>query len=218
MWQTDKKEHDMKTLRYAVIFTAFVTCFTAKGQDRIVERDGQVIILQEGTKTDRSIIGRYIYCNNVDTAYALIVGHFYTTEEVERAFGKPQKIKDNISYENGFAFDGNISYTYDDLYLSVDCQSGLCEFRIRRENTSFYEYGRIVKIGDNISVLADDPHFHPMVAEQSEIFIDEKTGKRSIDIAINSTGDDDWIYYTFGQDMSGGLNLTVSEISYMQLN
>ena len=72
----------MKTLRYAVIFMTFVTCFTAKGQDRIVERDGQVIILQEGTKTDRSIIGRYIYCNNVDTAYALIVGHFYTTEEV----------------------------------------------------------------------------------------------------------------------------------------
>ena len=171
-----------------------------------------------GTKTDRSIIGRYIYCNNVDTAYALIVGHFYTTEEVERAFGKPQKIKDNISYENGFAFDGNISYTYDDLYLSVDCQSGLCEFRIRRENTSFYEYGRIVKIGDNISVLADDPNFQPRVVEQSEIFIDEKTGKRSIDIAINSTGDDDWIYYTFGQDMSGGLNLTVSEISYMQID
>ena len=208
----------MKTLRYAVIFMAFVTCFTAKGQDRIVERNGQVIILQEGTKTDRSIIGRYIYCNNVDTAYALIVGHFYTTEEVERAFGKPQKIKDNISYENGFAFDGNISYTYDDLYLSVDCQSGLCEFRIRRENTSFYEYGRIVKIGDNISVLADDPNFQPRVVEQSEIFIDEKTGKRSIDIAINSTGDDDWIYYTFGQDMSGGLNLTVSEISYMQID
>ena len=208
----------MKTLRYAVIFMTFVTCFTAKGQDRIVERDGQVIILQEGTKTDRSIIGRYIYCNDVDTAYALIVGHFYTTEEVERAFGKPQKIKDNITYENGFAFDGNISYTYDDLYLSVDCQSGLCEFRVRRENTSFYEYGRIVKIGDNISVLADDPNFQPRVAEQSEIFIDEKTGKRSIGIAINFTGDDDWIYYTFGQDMSGGLNLTVSKISYMQID
>ena len=208
----------MKTLRYAVIFMAFVTCFTAKGQDRIVERNGQVIILQEGTKTDRSIIGRYIYCNNVDTAYALIVGHFYTTEEVERAFGKPQKIKDNITYENGFAFDGNISYTYDDLYLSVDCQSGLCEFRIRRENTSFYEYGRIVKIGDNISVLADDPHFQPRVVEQSEIFIDEKTGKKSIGIATNSTGDDDWVYYTFVVDTTGSFNTAVSEISYMQLN
>ena len=208
----------MKTLRYAVIFTAFVTCFTAKGQDRIVERDGQVIILQEGTKTDRSIIGRYIYCNDVDTAYALIVGHFYTTEEVERAFGKPQKIKDNISYENGFAFDGNISYTYDDLYLSVDCQSGLCGFTIRRENVSFYEYGQIVKIGDNISVLADDPNFQPRVVEQSEIFIDEKTGKRSIDIAINSTGDDDWIYYTFGMDMVDSLNITISYMGYQQIN
>ena len=208
----------MKTLRYAVIFTAFVTCFTAKGQDRIVEINGQTVVLMEGERTNMAIDQRYIYRNDVDTAYALIVGHFYTTEEVKRAFGEPQKIKDNISYENGFAFDGNISYTYDDLYLSVDCQSGLCGFRIRRENVSFYGFGRIVKIGDNISVLADDPNFQPRVVEQSEIFIDEKTGKRSIDIAINSTGDDDWIYYTFGQDMSGGLNLTVSEISYMQLN
>ena len=208
----------MKTLRYAVIFTAFVTCFTAKGQDHIVERDGQTVVLMEGERTNMAIDQRYIYRNDVDTAYALIVGHFYTTEEVERAFGKPQKIKDNISYENGFAFDGNISYTYDDLYLSVDCQSGLCGFRIRRENVSFYGFGRIVKIGDNISVLADDPNFQPRVVEQSEIFIDEKTGKRSIGIAINFTGDDDWIYYTFGQDMSGGLNLTVSKISYMQLN
>ena len=207
----------MKQIGIILGLVIFISTQALYGQSTIM-RDGQVIILQEGTKTDRSIIGRYIYCNNVDTAYALIVGHFYTTEEVERAFGKPQKIKDNISYENGFAFDGNISYTYDDLYLSVDCQSGLCEFRIRRENTSFYEYGRIVKIGDNISVLADDPNFQPRVVEQSEIFIDEKTGKRSIGIAINSTGDDDWVYYTFGQDMSGGLNLTVSKISYMQID
>ena len=75
-----------------------------------------------------------------------------------------------------------------------------------------------VKIGDSISVLTNDPDFHPMVADLSEIFIDEKTGKRSIGIAINSTGDDDWVYYTFGQDMSGGLNLTVSKISYMQID
>ena len=187
------------------------------GQSTIM-RDGQVIILQEGERTNMAIDQRYIYRNDVDTAYALIVGHFYTTEEVERAFGKPQKIKDNISYENGFAFDGNISYTYDDLYLSVDCQSGLCGFRIRRENVSFYGFGRIVKIGDNISVLADDPNFQPRVVEQSEIFIDEKTGKRSIDIAINSTGDDDWIYYTFVVDTTGSFNTAVSEISYMQLN
>lgn len=208
----------MKTLRYAVIFMTFVTCFTAKSQDRMVECDGQTVVLMEGERTNMAIDQRYIYRNDVDTAYALIVGHFYSPEEVKRAFGEPQKIKDNISYENGFAFDGNISYTYDDLYLSVDCQSGLCGFTIRRENVSFYGFGRIVKIGDNISVLADDPHFHPMVAEQSEIFIDEKTGKKSIGIATNSTGDDDWIYYTFGQDMSGGLNLTVSEISYMQID
>ena len=208
----------MKTLRYAVIFMTFVTCFTAKGQDRIVECDGQVIILQEGQRTNMAIDQRYIYRNDVDTAYALIVGHFYSPEEVKRAFGEPQKIQDNISYENGFAFDGSIHYTYDDLYLSLNCQSGLCEFTIRRENVSFYGFGRIVKIGDNISVLADDPNFQPRVVEQSEIFIDEKTGKRSIDIAINSTGDDDWIYYTFVVDTTGSFNTAVSEISYMQLN
>ena len=83
----------MKTLRYAVIFTAFVTCFTAKGQDRIVERDGQVIILQEGQRTDMAIDNRYIYRNDVDTAYALIVGHIYTTQEVEQAFVHPMTYK-----------------------------------------------------------------------------------------------------------------------------
>ena len=208
----------MKRLMTFALFLAWSGCFTAKGQDRIVECDGQTVVLMEGERTNMAIDQRYIYRNDVDTAYALIVGHFYSPEEVKRAFGEPQKIQDDISYENGFAFDGSIHYTYDDLYLSLNCQSGLCEFSIRRENVSFYEYGQIVKIGDNISVLADDPNFQPRVVEQSEIFIDEKTGKRSIGIAINFTGDDDWIYYTFGQDMSGGLNLTVSKISYMQLN
>ena len=196
----------------------FVTCFTAKGQDRIVECDGQTVVLMEGERTNMAIDQRYIYRNDVDTAYALIVGHFYSPEEVKRAFGEPQKIQDDISYENGFAFDGSIHYTYDDLYLSLNCQSGLCEFTIRRENVSFYEYGQIVKIGDNISVLADDPNFQPRVAEQSEIFIDEKTGKKSIGIAINFTGDDDWVYYTFVVDTTGNFNTAVSEISYMQLN
>ena len=196
----------------------FVTCFTAKGQDRIVECDGQTVVLMEGERTNMAIDQRYIYRNDVDTAYALIVGHFYSPEEVKRAFGKPQKIQDDISYENGFAFDGSIHYTYDDLYLSLNCQSGLCEFTIRRENVSFYEYGQIVKIGDNISVLADAPNFQPRVAEQSEIFIDEKTGKKSIGIATNSTGDDDWVYYTFVVDTTGSFNTAVSEISYMQLN
>ena len=208
----------MKTLRYAVIFMTFVTCFTAKGQDRIVEINGQTVVLMEGERTNMAIDQRYIYRNDVDTAYALIVGHFYSPEEVKRAFGEPQKIQDDISYENGFAFDGSIHYTYDDLYLSLNCQSGLCGFRIRRENVSFYEYGQIVKIGDNISVLADDPNFQPRVVEQSEIFIDEKTGKKSIGIAINFTGDDDWIYYTFVVDTTGSFNTAVSKIGYMQLN
>ena len=75
-----------------------------------------------------------------------------------------------------------------------------------------------VKIGDSISVLTNDPDFHPMVADLSEIFIDEKTGKKSIGIAINSTGDDDWVYYTFGMDMVDSLNITISYMGYQQIN
>ena len=66
--------------------------------------------------------------------------------------------------------------------------------------------------------MVDDPNFQPRVVEQSEIFIDEKTGKRSIGIATNSTGDDDWVYYRFVVDTTGSFNTAVSEISYMQLN
>ena len=71
----------MKTLRYAVIFMTFVTCFTTKSQDRIVECDGQTVVLMEGERTNMAIDQRYIYRNDVDTAYALIVGHFYSPEE-----------------------------------------------------------------------------------------------------------------------------------------
>ena len=212
----------MKTLRYAVIFMAFVTCFTAKSQDRIVERDGQVIILQEGQRTDMAIDNRYIYRNDVDTAYALIVGHIYTSEEVEQAFGTPNDIQGeiyDIPTETGSSFkEGTLVYVYADFSFSISHTTGLCSFDIRWEDISFYDYGRIVKIGDSISVLTDDPDFHPMVADLSEIFIDEKTGKRSIGIAINSTGDDDWVYYTFGMDMMDGLNITISYMGYQQIN
>ena len=59
----------------------FVTCFTTKSQDRIVECDGQTVVLMEGERTNMAIDQRYIYRNDVDTAYALIVGHFYSPEE-----------------------------------------------------------------------------------------------------------------------------------------
>lgn len=212
----------MKAPRYAVIFMAFVTCFTAKSQDRIVERDGQVIILQEGERTNMAIDQRYIYRYDVDTAYALIIGHIYTTQEVEQAFGTPNDIQGEI-YDiptgTGSSFkEGTLVYVYTDFSFSISYTTGLCSFDIRWEDISFYDYGRIVKIGDSISVLTNDPHFHPMVAELSEIFIDEKTGKKSIGIAINSTGDDDWVYYTFGMDMVDSLNITISYMGYQQIN
>ena len=212
----------MKTLRYAVIFMTFVTCFTAKGQDRIVECDGQTVVLMEGERTNMAIDQRYIYRNDVDTAYALIVGHIYTSEEVEQAFGTPNDIQGEI-YDiptgTGSSFkEGTLVYVYTDFSFSISHTTGLSSFDIRWEDISFYDYGRIIKIGDSISVLTDDPDFHPMVADLSEIFIDEKTGKRSIGIAINSTGDDDWVYYTFGMDMMDGLNITISYMGYQQIN
>ena len=140
----------MKQIGIILGLVIFISTQALYGQSTIM-RDGQVIILQEGTKTDRSIIGRYIYCNNVDTAYALIVGHFYTTEEVERAFGKPQKIQDDISYENGVAFDGNISYTYDSLFLSLDFYSGLGEIQIEKKNVSLCFDGIPLTIGGSYS-------------------------------------------------------------------
>ncbi len=213
----------MKTLRYAVIFMAFVTCFTAKSQDRIVERDGQVIILQEGQRTDMAIDNRYIYRNDVDTAYALIVGHIYTSEEVEQAFGTPPNDIQGEIYDiptgTGSSFkEGTLVYVYADFSFSISYTTGLCSFDIRWEDISFYDYGRIVKIGDSISVLTDDSNFQPAVVKQSNVFTDEKTGKRSIGTSINSTGDDDWVYYTFGMDMMDGLNITISYMGYQQIN
>ncbi len=105
----------MKMCRSVVFFVFMVLCFTLKGQDRRVEVGGQVIVLQEGTRTTMAVDNRYIYRNDVDTAYALVVGHFYTTEEVEKAFGKAQKIEDQIWRENGINMDGGMYYTYDNL-------------------------------------------------------------------------------------------------------
>ena len=102
----------MTIFRCAIFIIAFITCLDVKGQDRRVEVGGQVIVLQEGMITDKAIDDRYIYRNDVDTAYALMVGHFYTTEEVEKAFGKAQKIEDQIWRENGINMDGGMYYTY----------------------------------------------------------------------------------------------------------
>ena len=206
----------MKPLIAVILFLTMTGCFTVKGQDRRVEVGGQVIVLQEGTRTTMAVDNRYIYRNDVDTAYALVVGHFYTTEEVEKAFGKPQKIKDGISYENGIAFDGSISYTYDSLFLSLNCNSGLCEFEIKRDDISFSDLGKNIKLGDNISVLTDDPDFQPLVTRQSKVYRDEKTGLLCMGIAMNYTGDDDWIYYSFWVNRDNGIDLIFSHIGYLQ--
>ena len=122
-------------------------------------------------------------------------------------------------FRSGSSFkEGTLVYVYADFSFSISHTTGLCSFDIRWEDISFYDYGRIVKVGDNISVLADDSNFQAAVVKQSNVFTDEKTGKRSIGIAINSTGDDDWVYYTFGMDTMDGLNITISYMGYQQIN
>lgn len=206
----------MKMCRSVVFFVFMVLCFTLKGQDRRVEVGGQVIVLQEGTRTTMAVDNRYIYRNDVDTAYALVVGHFYTTEEVEKAFGKAQKIEDQIWRENGINMDGGMYYTYDNLYLAMDCNSGLCEFEIKRDDISFSDLGKNIKLGDNISVLTDDPDFQPLVTRQSKVYRDEKTGLLCINFSMNYTGEEDWIYYSFWVNQNKGIDLIFRYIGYQQ--
>ena len=207
----------MKMCRSVVFFVFMVLCFTLKGQDRRVEVGGQVIVLQEGTRTTMAVDNRYIYRNDVDTAYALVVGHFYTTKEVEKAFGKAQNINDGIGYYNGIPTGGSISYIYDSLFLSLDYDFGLCEFNIDRKNITFSDFGKNIKIGENISVLTDDPDFQPLVTRQSKVYRDEKTGLLCMGIAMNYTGDDDWIYYSFWVNRDNGIDLIFSHIGYQQI-
>lgn len=206
----------MTIFRCAIFIIAFITCLDVKGQDRRVEVGGQVIVLQGGMITDKAIDDRYIYRNDVDTAYALVVGHFYTTEEVEKAFGKAQKIEDQIWRENGINMDGGMYYTYDNLYLAMDCNSGLCEFRFRREDITFSDFGKNIKIGENISVLTDDPDFQPLVTRQSKVYRDEKTGLLCINFSMNYTGEEDWIYYSFWVNRDKGIDLIFRYIGYQQ--
>ena len=142
----------------------------------------------------------------------------YTDEYINNIFSVFKHSDVDIACFRAKTTENTMLHPYADFSFSISYTTGLCSFDIRWEDISFYDYGRIVKIGDSISVLTNDPDFHPMVAELSEVFIDEKTGKKSIGIAINSTGDDDWVYYTFGMDMMDGLNITISYMGYQQIN
>ncbi len=206
----------MKRIGIIVSLAVIASIHVLYGQSTIVKREGQVIVLQEGRSTDRAIDGRYIYRNDVDTAYALVVGHFYTTKEVEKAFGKAQNINDGIGYYNGIPTGGSISYIYDSLFLSLDYDFGLCEFNIDRKNITFSDLGKNIKLGDNFSVLTDDPDFQPLVTRQSKVYRDEKTGLLCMGIAMNYTGDDDWIYYSFWVNRDKGLDLIFNHIGYLQ--
>ena len=173
--------------------------FDVKGQDRTVEIEGQTVIVLEGRKTDFSTPRRYIY----------------TQEEVERAFGTPQKVRGDINYDFK---EGSIMYFYEEFHIHIDYITGLCEFENKREDITFYCDGKALKVGDNIEKLTDDPDFQPLVVEQSKIYHEEKTGIKSIGIAINHTGDDDWLYFSFWIVQERGIKLLLSGMGYQQIN
>ena len=207
----------MKQIGIILGLVIFISTQALYGQSTIM-RDGQVIILQEGERTNMAIDQRYIYRNDVDTAYALIVGHFYTTEEVKRAFGEPQKIKDNISYENGFAFDGNISYTYDSLFLSLDFYSGLGEIQIEKKNVSLCFDGIPLTIGGSYRPL-DEKYPNPAVRrEPGSRTIDEKTGMTEMGLMLNFSGDDDWLILGLLMQMTPEIDLLINNIQYLPNN
>lgn len=189
--------------------------FDVKGQDRTVEIEGRTVIVLEGRKTDFSTPRRYIYRNDITPAYALIVGHYYTQEEVERAFGTPQEVRGDINYDFK---EGSIMYFYKEFHIHIDYITGLCEFENKREDITFYCDGKALKVGDNIEKLTDDPDFQPLVVEQSKIYREEKTGIKSIGIAINHTGDDDWLYFSFWIVQERGIKLLLSGMGYQQIN
>ena len=205
----------MKPLIAVILFLTMTGFFTVKGQDRTVEIEGRTVIVLEGRKTDFSTPRRYIYRNDITPAYALVVGHYYTQEEVERAFGTPQKVWGDINYDFK---EGSLRYIYEDFNLRIDYVTGLCGFGNSREDITFYCGGKALKVGDNIEKLTDDPDFQPLVVEQSKIYREEKTGIKSIGIAINHTGDDDWLYFSFWIVQERGIKLLLSGMGYQQIN
>ena len=208
----------MKQLIVFAFFLTMTCIFVVKGQDRTVEVGGQVVVLQEGKRTTMAIDNRYIYRNDVDTAYALLVGHFYTTEEVEKAFGKAQNINDGISYENGIAFDGSISYTYDSLFLSLDFYSGLSEVQIEKKNVSFCFDEIPLKIGGSYKPL-ESKYPSPVVCKDpGRRTIDDKTGMTKMGLMLNFTGDDDWLIMGLLIQMMPELDLLINNIQYLQNN
>ena len=109
-------------------------------------------------------------------------------------------------------------YFYEEFHIHIDYITGLCEFENKREDITFYCDGKALKVGDNIEKLTDDPDFQPLVVEQSKIYHEEKTGIKSIGIAINHTGDDDWLYFSFWIVQERGIKLLLSGMGYQQIN
>ena len=65
------KLYIMKRIGIILSLAVIASIHALYAQSTIVKREGQVIVLQEGTRTTMAVDNRYIYRNDVDTAYAV---------------------------------------------------------------------------------------------------------------------------------------------------
>lgn len=186
-------------------------------QDSVVMHDNQIVIIMNGRATGMSISDRYIYRNDVDTAYALVVGRYYNQSDVIKAFGTPKNIQNKITESYSF-IEGNINYIYDNLFLKIDYNNGLCNFSIDRDDVTF-NYGKVPITIGNSFLLFEEVYPNPsVIKEPGKRTVDEKTGFTNIGVIIDLSGEDDWLILDLEYHTIGGFDIIYKSISYQQIN
>ncbi|MBQ8423302.1 MAG: hypothetical protein IJY36_03450 [Coprobacter sp.] len=185
-------------------------------QDSVVVRDNQIVIIING-RICNSGGGRYIYRNDVDTAYALVIGHYYSQEEVERALGKPDSIQNRIEKLGTFC-EGNINFFYNNLFLKIDYNTGLCEIRNKNPNITFNFSGVPIKLGESYKFFEEKYPSPLIMKEQTPRSTDDTTGLIQTNWLFNYTGDDDWLILNLLLKTEGGIELIYNGFQYLQHN
>lgn len=201
-------------LLFSVVFT--IEIVNAQ-QGSIVVYDNQTVIIMNGRATDMSCPDQYIYRNDVDTAYALVVGNYYSQEEVERAFGKPDSIQNRIEKLGTFC-EGNINFFYNNLFLKIDYNTGLCEIRNKNPNITFNFSGVPIKLGESYKFFEEKYPSPLIMKEQTPRSTDDTTGLIQTNWLFNYTGDDDWLILNLLLKTEGGIELIYNGFQYLQNN
>lgn len=204
-------------LLFSVVFT--IEIVNAQ-QGSIVVYDNQTVIIMNGRATDMSCPDQYIYRNDVDTAYALVVGNYYSQEEVERALGKPDSIENQVEYSgeyNQFG-DGNMMYYYKNLYLNFDYNYGLYEFINTNKNITFVMSPITIKLGNSFREL-EEKYPNPVICKEfGTRKIDDRNRITALNVSINFTGEDNYLLLGLDVNYDNGIELFYNSIQYIQNN